>query len=88
METKKNAGKTPDNAQKPSDKQPENVQKRVFKGEKEVHHDLYKLQVAEVVKNSSWWSSKPTFIGHEHHNRVLLVITLPYHQDSPPLVFE
>ena len=66
METKKNAGKTPDNAQKPSEKQPENVQKRVFKGEKEVHHDLYKLQVAEVVKNSSWWSSKPTFIGHEH----------------------
>lgn len=51
---------------KTTKKAPVKKQGRVYKGEKEVDHDLYKLLVAEVVKNHSWWSEKPTFIGQEH----------------------
>lgn len=40
--------------------------KRVFKGEHEFYHDLFKLEVANFQKNLSWNPKKPNLIPMEH----------------------
>ena len=40
--------------------------KRVYKGQKEVDHDLYKLLAAPMIKNQSWWTDRENLVGLEH----------------------
>lgn len=40
--------------------------KRVYKGEAEVDHDLFKLEVANLKKNISIDDEKPLYVGVEH----------------------
>lgn len=40
-------------------------QQRVFSGEQKVHHDLFKLTVAEALKNVSW-TEVPDYVKAEH----------------------
>jgi hypothetical protein len=48
---------------RPKSKQP---QQRVFKGDIKICSDLYRLRVAETIKNESWNDKKPIWVPLEH----------------------
>jgi len=43
--------------------------KRIVKGNEEIYHDLYRLETANTVKNTSWQSNvfMPVNVPHVHH---------------------